>query len=710
MLQTYIRGDYADRHAALLERHLELCESCRQCVEQLLENDPQVEAESSHMHAAGNGSATPSQQTPSTAESVAGSGGSVGTAGTAAVSVPSVVAELPVRYVPRRRIGHGGMGDVWEVHDTTVNRPVAIKFLSGDAPGIQETQRLLNEAIALGRLAHAGIVRVHELISDLSCPAIVMELVEGSSLKVFLRGQAVAEKDAAQLLCGLCEAVSHAHAHGVVHRDLKPSNVLLRLHHSRSDADGQQARLADYQPVVSDFGVARLAGTPTITQIGQVLGTPAYMAPEVASARPVQSGTAVDIYGLGAILYELLTGRAPHGGESPAATLVLAQRGEIAAPRLFRSRLSADLETICLKCLAFSPSDRYASAEMLKQDLQAWLENRPVTARSLGRIQRAIRWAKRNPLLATLLLLLLLTSTAVMAGGMRMIVVERRNRQRLDGQLDQAVALVEDILGNLRRDSPAWRMIPEDQQVSIFRRAVSIYGEYLEFHCPGDVIPERHMLRAIRHADLRQMLDPAADLSAELQRIERSLAALPEARVDDTDIRYMRDFFAQVNTHSAQKGKSTTAALELPAAADVSQVPVPPGLPQSTPAGDLPTAQIVDANLVRREAGRLMNVTAEYQDAGDFAAAARTATSGAAALESLISVLRDERDMLNYLVLADSAARNQAAAGDPQAATDLANAALNLFAKHPILDPGLQALAEPTLQSLRASAGTSERP
>jgi serine/threonine protein kinase len=316
---------------------------------------------------------------------------------TSTATPPSVSG---LRYTRTRRIGFGGSGEVWEAWDQLLNRSVAIKILRSSAPSFHESQRLLQEASALARLAHPHIVGLHEVEDVGGQPALIMEFVSGPSLAVWLRGQPSTPTAAARLLQQLCQAVDYAHTQGVLHRDLKPSNILLKpLLAAQVSSDCGRSNLECWSPKIADFGLARLIDQPHLTLSGQLLGTPSYMAPE--QVLPGRSNTAaaptVDVYGLGAVLYELLTGRPPFISSDPALTIAMILREDPVSPRALVPAIPRDLETICLKCLSREPRKRYPSAAALLADIDAFLENCPISARPISRPQRVFCWCRRHP-------------------------------------------------------------------------------------------------------------------------------------------------------------------------------------------------------------------------------------------------------------------------------------------------------------------------
>jgi serine/threonine-protein kinase len=282
-------------------------------------------------------------------------------------------AELPhIRgYEVQELLGRGGMGVVYKAWHLRLQRPVAVKMLlAGAYAKPQELERFLREAETLAGLRHPNIVQVHEAGDVDGRPYFTMEYVEGGSLAQQLAGTPQPARQAAVSVAHVAEAVEMAHRGGIVHRDLKPANILVT---------------ADGTPKITDFGLARrLDGGARLTQSGVPVGTPSYMAPEQAQGQTHAIGRAVDVYALGVILYELLTGRPPFQGETPAETLLQVIHQEPVPPARLNARIPRDLETICLKCLQKEPERRYASAAALADDLHHFLEGRPIQARPLG--------------------------------------------------------------------------------------------------------------------------------------------------------------------------------------------------------------------------------------------------------------------------------------------------------------------------------------
>jgi tetratricopeptide (TPR) repeat protein len=340
-------------------------------------------------------------------------------------------------YALERELGRGGMGVVYLARQLRLNRPVALK-MPPVGLGVEEWLRFRIEAEAAARLQHSHIVQVHETGEQEGRPYLVMELVEGGSLAQKLAQAPLAARPAAELVEQLARAVHYAHERGVIHRDLKPANVLLA---------------ADGTPKVTDFGLARRlsqasGSVPRLsgvrTQTGAILGTPCYMAPEQAAGRGKEAGPATDVYALGAILYECLTGRPPFRGATALETTEQVLRDDPVPPRKLQPGVPRDLETVCLKCLAKEPPRRYARAADLADDLRRHLEGKSVAARRASAAERAWRWARRNPRDAALLASGLLA--VLLAGGAWLWHVrdqQERDRRALEA-LSRAVSRYEE--------------------------------------------------------------------------------------------------------------------------------------------------------------------------------------------------------------------------------------------------------------------------
>jgi WD40 repeat protein len=325
-------------------------------------------------------------------------------------------------YELLEEIGRGGMGVVYRARQLTLNRTVAVKMiLASRLATPAEVDLFRAEARTAGRLHHPGIVGIHEVGEHEGQHYFSMDYVEGQSLAHAVRDGPLAASRAAHYLRDIAQAVQHAHSQGILHRDLKPSNILL-------DA-------AD-RPRVTDFGLAKqLSGRAELTLSGQILGSPNFMPPEQAAGKRARVGPYSDVYSLGAILYQMLTGRPPFVAETLTATLHQVMNADPVAPRILNPSVPRDLETICLKCLNKEPGKRYATADALADELDRFLRSEPIVARPLSRAAKAWRWCRRKPVLAgwiAISLLLLASGTSgVLWQWRRAVTGERVAQQNL---------------------------------------------------------------------------------------------------------------------------------------------------------------------------------------------------------------------------------------------------------------------------------------
>ncbi len=310
------------------------------------------------------------------------------TVGASATVPPSVEIGLPCfeKYDVECEIGRGGMGVVYRAKQKDLDRTVALKMiLSGQLATPEHRARFHDEAKFAARLQHPNIVSIYDVGEILGQPYFAMQYIGAPSLSARLREGPLPPEQAAHLLNAIAQAVEHLHQHGVIHRDLKPSNILL-------DEAGR--------PYVTDFGLVKMVASDNQrTNTGVIVGTPSYMSPEQAAAKSGRVGPLSDVYSLGAILYETLTGRPPFQEATPLDTLVQVLETEPAPLRQLNPAIPVDLELICLRCLEKDPAQRYASAAALAQDLQRFLQGEAIEARPASTGQRLSRWARREPAL-----------------------------------------------------------------------------------------------------------------------------------------------------------------------------------------------------------------------------------------------------------------------------------------------------------------------
>jgi len=378
----------------------------------------------------------------------------------------STVAETD-RDKPRRigpyevleEIGRGGMGVVYKARQIELDRIVALKMIRSTYVEQEQRARFLKEARVAARLQHPNIVQVHEVGEHDGCPFLSMEYIDGGSLEQRMSREPLSDRQAAELIETLATAMHFAHLHGVVHRDLKPANVLLT---------------DDGMPKVTDFGLAKRSwgADGGSTRSGAILGTPSYMAPEQALGRTREVRPAADIYALGAILYELITGRPPFKAASLLETLEQVRLREPASPTRLRPKLPRDLETICNRCLQKEPSSRYASAQALADDLRRFLRGEPIEARPIGLLERAGKWVRRRPAVAALLASVILVTLVGFAGILWQWSRADQRREDLD------VAL-----GDVKTAREAERTQREKADASLyFHRVALAHREWLAGH------------------------------------------------------------------------------------------------------------------------------------------------------------------------------------------------------------------------------------
>jgi serine/threonine-protein kinase len=316
-------------------------------------------------------------------------------------------------YELLEEVGRGGQGVVFRAWQKSLNRTVAVKVIGiGQLTTSTHLKRLRREAEAAAKLNHPGIVPVYEVGERDGTYYFSMRFVEGDCLDDVVSRGSISVRQAAELIAKVARTVNYAHEHGILHRDIKPGNILL-------DANGE--------PHLTDFGLARLVEHgSTVTGSLEVMGTPSYMAPEQAVGNNAAVSSATDVYGLGAVLYELLTGHPPFAGGTTYETIHLLLDSEPRQPRLWNRKVDRDLSAICLKCLEKGPRYRYSSALALAEDLERWLRHEPIRAKRSGFFTRAQKWVQRNRIIASLILLSL-----VLAAGLSLMIWERESVRQI---------------------------------------------------------------------------------------------------------------------------------------------------------------------------------------------------------------------------------------------------------------------------------------
>jgi WD40 repeat protein len=439
-LEVFLAESLSPSECAALEEHLATCSRCQQRLQELT-NEPIPERWRELL------TRLPDNQSmaiPACLDRLAMLSLDQITRDPAAVTVaeagmettPATWPEVP-GYEMLGELSRGGMGVVHKARQIGLNRLVALKMiLAGAHASKEEIARFEREAEAVARLQHPNIVQIHEVGEHAGRPFFSLEYVEGGNLAQRLDGTPWPARRAAELTATLARAMEYAHQQGIVHRDLTPSNVLVT---------------ADGTPKIADFGLAKflMGGGVSPTRTGSILGTPSYMAPEQAQANKQAIGPATDVYALGAILYELLTGRPPFKEETPLDTALQVVNQEPVAPSRLHAKVPQDLETICLKCLHKESSKRYGSARELADDLQRFLSRQPIQARPVSTWERVWIWARRRPAVAALLAVGFVAVLALVGVGVALMFNEQL--QATNAQLAGAYAETEGALREAER-------------------------------------------------------------------------------------------------------------------------------------------------------------------------------------------------------------------------------------------------------------------
>ncbi|MFO0957164.1 MAG: serine/threonine-protein kinase [Isosphaeraceae bacterium] len=514
-LDAFGRGEVPEPEASALEDHIASCPSCGDILKNLAEADPLFEVLRRIRREAG-GEASTVLEGPAgdpAATSIEGGG-----------------------YEVLGPLGRGGMGVVSLAIQPGLGRTVALKQIrAGLDADAEELARFRTEAEAAARLRHPNIVQVYDVGLRDGLPYLAMELVSGGTLEGRLRDGPLAPREAATLVAAIARAVQHAHDEGVLHRDLKPGNILLT---------------AEGTPKVADFGLAkRLDVDQHQTRTGALLGTPSYMAPEQADGQAV--GPLADVYSLGTILYECLTGHPPFRGASALETLEQVRAGDPIPPRRLRPGIPADLQTCCLKCLEREPRRRYATAADLADDIDRLLRDEPIRARAVSAPERLLKWARRRPSRAALGALGIVGVVASFAGLLAhqarlRVEIDRADRSAREARDQRALAdanyreardAIRKVLGRL--DDPSFADIPRLTEVRRAQTedALAFYDRILSTaESPDPVVRLDGVRAAVEAANYQMTIGRESQAGPMLRRALQLIEGLRRERPDDLDV------------------------------------------------------------------------------------------------------------------------------------------------------------------------------
>jgi tetratricopeptide (TPR) repeat protein len=447
-----------------------------------------------------------------------------------ALPLPGRVAGYEILGV----LGEGGMGVVYRARQFRLDRVVALKMILAPS-GAVERDRFCAEAETVARLRHPNIVQVYEVGEHDGLPFMALEYIEGGSLDRLLAGKPLPPGAAAALVETLARAIHHAHENGIVHRDLKPANVLLASparqgrENITAGADARFAPGADAtglarcQAKISDFGLAKRLDRAGRTQPGLVVGTPEYMAPEQARGAHAEVGPAVDVYALGAILYECLTGRPPFHAATVWEVLEQVRECDPLPPRLLQPGAPRDLETIALKCLEKEPPRRYATARELADDLRRFAAHEPIQARPVGLLERAGKWTRRRPTAAALVGVCVLLA-AVVAGAVPLHIARLRARV---AQASAAVLHERDLSRRSALRAECLQRLADGRE----RLARASAADTQEAQLLGATVQELIGDRDARaDPELARLRDEAGRLRAQASQVLRRLVSIEPAR------------------------------------------------------------------------------------------------------------------------------------------------------------------------------------
>lgn len=530
------------------------------------------------------------------------------------------------KYELLAELGRGGMGVVYQARQEDLSRLVAVKMLlTGPHAQQQDLEYFRREAEAVARLQHPNIVQVFDVGDHDGLPYFSLEYLERGPLSRQLDGTPQSPSSAAELIATLARALHHAHERGVVHRDLKPGNILLA---------------ADGTPKITDFGLAKRLDNQSHTVTGSVLGTPSYMAPEQASGDTRRIGAAADVYGLGAILYELLTGRPPFRGETPWDTVAQVLSDEPVPPTQLQPKVPRDLETICLKCLQKEPGRRYTTAADLAADLARFQAGEPIHARPVNAAERALKWARRHPAVAALGTAFCVAVIAGLAGTTSLWVVASQQRDKAEVTGRRARQEIRDHLIAATEDPAFQRDGAQPARNLVLRRALQYFREYATQRKHDSELAADVADAYLRAGNALAELGDTREAISELTQAAKMYEQLVKAKPKNQDLRYQwASVLLDRATCQAKIGQLTEAEQGIQQAEELFQT-----VSRASPDNDVVLQTLADA---RRERGSL-----QYRQ-GAYSAALKTLQEARQQYETLRTAepnMSLEKDLADCLV------------------------------------------------------------